>query len=115
MLTTNGPFAVVVSDMCMPEMHAIQFLTKARELAPTTVGIMLAGNNDLETTLEAVNQGEIFLFLTKPYPPSTMVLGLGAEIKQCQLIRSQFEMRSGKVCDIMWRGGTIYNGKNFTS
>jgi len=51
----HGPFAVVVSDMRMPEMDGVQFLAKARDLEPDSVRIMLTGNADLQTAIEAVN------------------------------------------------------------
>src|SRR5258708_28798973 len=63
MIAAGGPYAVVVSDMRMPEMDGVQFLTKASELAPDTVRIMLTGNADQQTAIEAVNQGHIFRFL----------------------------------------------------
>ena len=88
----NGPFAVVVSDMGMPGMDGVQFLTKVREMTPNTIRMMLTGTNDLDTAMEAVNQGEIFRFLTKPCSPQTMTLALEAGIKQCQLIRAEKEL-----------------------
>lgn len=89
MLRIQGPFAVVVSDCRMPGMDGIQFLALLRKTAPDTVRMMLTGNNDLETAMEAVNRGEIFRFLTKPCPPDTFKAALEAGVKQYQLIRSQ--------------------------
>ncbi|RLW55917.1 MAG: histidine kinase, partial [gamma proteobacterium symbiont of Stewartia floridana] len=40
----GGPFALVVSDMQMPNMNGVEFLSKVRELSPNTVRIMLTGN-----------------------------------------------------------------------
>jgi DNA-binding NtrC family response regulator len=77
-----GPFAVVVSDCRMPNMDGIQFLSVVRKFAPNTTRMMLTGNNDLATAMEAVNQGEIFRFLTKPCPPDTFKLALEAGMKQ---------------------------------
>ncbi len=65
-LSREGSFAVVVSDYQMPGMNGITFLSRAREAAPDTVRIMLTGNADLKSAIEAVNQGHIFRFLTKP-------------------------------------------------
>jgi DNA-binding NtrC family response regulator len=89
MLRIQGPFAVVVSDCRMPGIDGIQFLALVRKIAPDTVRMMLTGNNDLETAMEAVNQGEIFRFLTKPCPPDTFQKALEAGMKQYQLIRSK--------------------------
>src|SRR6267143_7030419 len=45
-ISTKGPYSVVVSDMRMPGLNGMQFLTKAKELVPGTVGIILSGNPD---------------------------------------------------------------------
>jgi len=85
-LQENGPFAVIVSDMRMPEMNGIQFLVKASELYPDTVRMMLTGNADLETAMHAVNEGNIFRFLTKPCQKAMMEWALVDGIKQYRLI-----------------------------
>jgi CheY-like chemotaxis protein len=57
---------VVISDMRMPEMDGITFLKAVKDLRPQLVRIMLTGNTDQDTAIKAVNDGEIFRFLTKP-------------------------------------------------
>ncbi|MGE0476113.1 MAG: response regulator [Nitrospirales bacterium] len=65
-LRVMGPFAMIVSDCQMPGINGIQFLALARKMAPDTVRIMLTGNHDVHTAMQAVNNGEIYRFLTKP-------------------------------------------------
>src|SRR5689334_22713738 len=86
MIENEGPFAVVVSDMRMPVMDGIQFLIRVRELAPQSVRMMLTGNADQQTAIDAVNQGNIFRFMTKPCPPDVMATMLNAGIEQYRLI-----------------------------
>ncbi|HUL31620.1 MAG TPA: response regulator, partial [Thermodesulfobacteriota bacterium] len=76
----RSPYAVVVSDLRMPEMDGIQFLSKVREITPDTVRMMLTGYADLQNTIDAVNEGNIFRFLTKPCSPETLVKSLSAGI-----------------------------------
>ena len=56
----DGPFALVISDMRMPEMSGSQFLSQVREYNPDIVRIMLSGQADLQATIEAVNEGHIY-------------------------------------------------------
>lgn len=91
-LQENGPFAVIVSDMRMPEMNGIQFLVKASEVCPDAVRMMLTGNADLETAMHAVNEGNIFRFLTKPCQKETMEWALVDGIKQYRLVMAERDL-----------------------
>ncbi len=88
----KGPFAVIVSDMRMPGMDGIQFLAEVKERAPDSVRMMLTGNADQQTAIEAVNEGNIFRFLTKPCPPETLAKSLKAGIKQYRLIIAEQQL-----------------------
>ncbi len=58
----SGPYAIVVSDLKMPNMDGISFLSKVQELSPDTVRIMLTGHADLTSAISAVNEGLSFAF-----------------------------------------------------
>jgi diguanylate cyclase (GGDEF)-like protein len=72
MVASNGPYAVVVSDMRMPEITGLELLMRIREQTPDTVRIMLTGNADQQTAVDAVNQGQVFRFLNKPCTAEVM-------------------------------------------
>lgn len=59
-------FAVVVSDFQMPRMNGIGVHAQVRDLSPDTTRVLLTGAGDLQTAMEAVNDGYVFRFLTKP-------------------------------------------------
>jgi serine/threonine-protein kinase len=63
-------FDVIVSDERMPTMTGVELLQRMRELAPDTVRILLAGRSDLAATAAAINDGEIFRFVRKPWDDS---------------------------------------------
>lgn len=88
----NGSFAVVVADMQMPGMNGVQFLRKAEEQSPDTVRLMLTGNADQKTAADAVNEGRVFSFLTKPCPPESIAIALNNAIKQYRLIVAEKEL-----------------------
>lgn len=88
-IRTGGPFAVVVSDLKMPGMDGIQFLTTVRETSPNTIRIMLTGYADLEASMAAVNSGQVFRFLTKPCPPESLAVTLNAALDQHRLVMAE--------------------------
>jgi response regulator RpfG family c-di-GMP phosphodiesterase len=91
-LARRGPYAVVVSDMNMPGMDGVQFLARARDIAPDTVRMMLTGNASLNTAIDALKEGNIFRFLTKPCPPEILSKSLQAGIEQYRLIKAERDL-----------------------
>ena len=85
----KGPFTVVISDMRMPEMDGIQFLKRVKEVSPESVRLMLTGNADVRTAVDAINEGNIFRFLIKPCPKPVLVNSLDAGIRQYHLIKAE--------------------------
>ena len=90
----RGPFAVIVSDMRMPGMNGIQLLAKVREIVPDTVRMMLSGHGDLNSAIEAVNEGNVFRFLTKPCSQATLLKALDAGLAQYRLVTAERELLS---------------------
>ncbi len=91
-IEANGPYAVVVADMQMPGMNGIQFLTKVEQRAPDTVRVMLTGNVDQKTAMDAVNEGHVFRFLTKPCLPESLAATLEAALGQYRLVTAEREI-----------------------
>jgi response regulator RpfG family c-di-GMP phosphodiesterase len=92
LIEQQGPYAVIVADMRMPGMDGVQFLSKAQEKAPDTVRIMLTGNADQQTAIEAVNQGHVYQFLTKPCPLEMLAVALGGGAKQYEWVMAEHEL-----------------------
>lgn len=88
----NGPFAVIVSDYRMPGMDGVHFLAAAKEKTPDSVRILFTGYADLETAIEAVNEGNIFRLLTKPCSPEVLVNTFRAAVKQYRLVMAEREL-----------------------
>ncbi|MCF6188243.1 MAG: response regulator [Desulfobulbaceae bacterium] len=91
-LKEDGPFAVIVSDMRMPGMNGVELLSRVKNLYPDTVRIMLTGNADQETAMEAVNNGQIFRFLTKPCSTATLITALALAQRQHRLLTAEKEL-----------------------
>jgi DNA-binding NtrC family response regulator len=58
---------VIVTDMRMPEMTGLELLKIVKEKYPRIVRLVLSGYTQITTLLTAINQGEIFKFITKPW------------------------------------------------
>lgn len=93
-IRTQGPYAVIVADMRMPEMDGVQLLANVRKYSPDTVRMMLTGNADQQTATDAVNEGHIFRFLNKPCPPEIFAKALTAALEQHRLITAEKELLS---------------------
>ncbi len=61
------PVHLVISDYRMPEMNGVEFLAKVKAEYPDTVRMILSGFADVEAVVDAINQGEIYKFLAKPW------------------------------------------------
>ena len=78
-LLEKQPVQVVISDQRMPEMTGTEFLKKVKERYPNTIRVILSGYAEAPALLGAINEGEVFRFLTKPWNDEE----LKPEIQQC--------------------------------
>lgn len=63
------PVALILTDQRMPEMTGVEFLSQTITKFPDTVRILLTGYTDIESVISAVNSGQIYRYLTKPWDP----------------------------------------------
>ncbi|HOE43997.1 MAG TPA: response regulator, partial [Rhodoferax sp.] len=68
------PVDLVISDMRMPKMDGAQFLEKVREKTPETMRLLLTGYADVTSTINAINKGEIYRHISKPWDDNDIVL-----------------------------------------
>lgn len=107
-LNSGEKFAVILTDMQMPGMDGLSFIRRAREVSPTSVFLMLTGNQDLPTATRALNEGQVFRYFTKPCASADLRAGLDAALRQYELLQAERELLQrtfvGSVnilCDIM--------------
>ncbi|MEA5552636.1 response regulator [Anabaena cylindrica UHCC 0172] len=67
LLEEEGEVAVIISDQRMPEMKGTEFLSRTLPQFPDTVRIILTGFTDIEDLVEAINSGQVFKYITKPW------------------------------------------------
>lgn len=85
MIRQRGPYAVIVTDMRMPEVDGLHVLSAIRRSHPDTMRVMLTGNADQKTAIDAVNEGAIFRFLNKPCPAEVLGDTIEAALRQHQV------------------------------
>jgi response regulator RpfG family c-di-GMP phosphodiesterase len=85
---------LVISDMRMPEMTGAEFLSTVRIAWPGTVRVLLTGYADMASTIEAINQGEIFRYVTKPWDEARLlaVIEEGLERKALEREKRRLEL-----------------------
>ena len=91
-LEADGPFAVIIADYYMPGMNGVQFLTLAKKIALDSELIMFSGQADLKVSIEAINEGDIFRFLSKPCPTDRLEKILIAAVEKYRLVTSEREI-----------------------
>ena len=73
-LLEQQPVDLVISDMRMPEMDGARFLAQVRERWPNTVRLLLTGYSDVQSIQDAINCGEIYRYITKPWDDNDILL-----------------------------------------
>ncbi|MTJ11888.1 response regulator [Anabaena sp. UHCC 0187] len=72
LLEEEGEVAVIISDQRMPEMKGTEFLSRTVPQFPDTVRIILTGFTDIEDLVEAINAGQVYKYITKPWDPGEL-------------------------------------------
>ncbi|MFK7895911.1 MAG: ATP-binding protein [Myxococcota bacterium] len=73
-LLAENPIAVVLSDQKMPGIEGVEFLRRVRELDPKTLRILVTAYGDAKILSEAINDGNIYRYVAKPWEPDDMRL-----------------------------------------
>ena len=72
LLDENAPVAVVLTDQRMPNMSGVEFLTEVWRRHPATVRMILTGFADMEAIIQAINDGHVYSYITKPWEPDQL-------------------------------------------
>jgi diguanylate cyclase (GGDEF)-like protein/PAS domain S-box-containing protein len=92
---------VIVSDQRMPGMTGVEFLRRAKALYPHTVRIVLSGYTELQSITDAINEGAIYKFLTKPWEDDLLRANIEEAFRQKEMAdenrRLDLEVRAANV------------------
>ena len=92
-LAESGPFAVVVTDFQIPGEDGIQLLKSVKQDHSATIRVLMTDRPDIRIAIEAVNQGSVFRFLTKPTTTQSFCQCLDDSLRQYELLLSESRFR----------------------
>jgi CheY-like chemotaxis protein len=90
-LASEGEVAVIISDQRMPEMKGTEFLSKTVPQFPDTVRIILTGFTDIEDLVEAINAGQVYKYITKPWDPIELKAVVQRAVETYELLKQRTE------------------------
>jgi FixJ family two-component response regulator len=96
-IENKRPFEVIVSDMQMPKMNGAAFLAQAREIDPDAVRMIMSGHADLASTIDAVNEGGILRFLTKPFETEDLIRIIDEAVAHYRLVVAERQLLEGTL------------------
>jgi len=85
------PVSLVISDERMPEMSGVEFLQDVKKEYPDTIRIVLSGYADSNAIINAINKGEVFRFVTKPWDTDVMLEVIEQAFAQYDVIQRNKE------------------------
>ena len=88
-------FSVALVDMRMPGMDGLETIQELRAVMNDCVFVMLTGNQDLSTAMNAINDGKVFRFLTKPCEMDEILRAISAALRQYHLVVAERELLMG--------------------
>ncbi len=83
----NEPVAAIITDQKMPVMSGVEFLSRSLELSPDSVRIMLTGYTEVDDLMDAINQGQVHRYITKPWEPVSLREAVRKELESWELRR----------------------------
>lgn len=96
-LRANPEIAVIVTDQKMPGMSGVEFLAEARKISPDAVRMLLTAYTEMEMVIEAINKGNIYRYLTKPYDVAELRYAVLQGIEHYCLVRERDRLYAEKI------------------
>ncbi len=92
-IVQKHPLAVILSDQRMPQMDGVHFLKEAMALQPDTVRLMITGYADIDATIDAVNEANIYQYISKPFEPDDLMNIVANAVERYRLVQKNNELQ----------------------
>jgi response regulator RpfG family c-di-GMP phosphodiesterase len=93
-LLQKQQFSVVISDQQMPLVTGLDFLAQVKKIQPDATRILITGVLNLNTVIEAINKGEIYRFVVKPWLREELLATVKNSVQRHELICSNARLRA---------------------
>lgn len=90
----SEPIDLVISDMRMPEMDGVMFLEQVRQRWPDTMRLLLTGYADITSIMGAINRGEIYRYIAKPWDDNDIILIVRSALQQRAMEQEQRRLQA---------------------
>ena len=93
-ILAREPVAVIVSDMRMPGMDGAELLSRVRAQWPHTARILLTGYADMKATIAAINEGQIYRYINKPWDETELRVTVRQAAERYQLEQERLRLQA---------------------
>ena len=91
------PFSLVLTDERMPQLSGLDFLAQVKDIQPDATRILMTGVLELEIIINAINNGEIFRFVSKPWQPEELLVTIKNGVQRHDLLTRNAELHQEAI------------------
>lgn len=84
--------SAILADQRMPQMTGAEFFREAKRIQPDTTRVLITGYSDIKAVIQAVNDGQIFYYIEKPWEPDNLKLIMNRAVERYQLIKKNSQL-----------------------
>jgi len=103
--------SLIISDQRMPKMTGVQFFEKSMKTHPEAVRILLTGYTDIESIVDAINSGQIYKYITKPWDPRDLTITVDKGIERYELT-AELKEKNAALAEALTELKTLDEAKN---
>ncbi len=107
----SEPIQVILADQRMPDMLGTEFLKTAANLTPYSVRILLTGFTDVQSVIQAINEGQVYRYVSKPWDPADLLNTIEQAIDTYNL-RAELKTKNQQLADALESLKTLDQAKD---